>query len=148
MIPEPLQPESLYPLLRSSAVDYKLDPVLVAAVIEQESSWNPWAVRYEAAFRVKYISPLRLTPTEEVVRSMSWGLMQVMGQTAREFGFTGPIPSLCDPVVLLPIGCKVLSHMIEINKGNEYEGLLSWNGGSNPKYASQVLARLSHYANI
>src|ERR1700737_5169749 len=79
-----------------------LQPALVCAVIEQESAWNPWAVRYEPGFLSRYVAPLytagKLSATEAYTRSMSWGLMQVMGQVAREFGFAAnSLPELCDP---------------------------------------------------
>jgi len=78
-------------LARSIAAAHALDPALVCAVIEQESAWNPWAVRYEPGFLSRYVAPLytagKLSATETYTRSMSWGLMQVMGQVAREFGF-------------------------------------------------------------
>ena len=34
-----------------------LDAALVCAVVEQESGWNPWAMRYEPAFFAKYVAP-------------------------------------------------------------------------------------------
>ncbi len=34
-----------------------LDAVLVASVCEQESWWNPWAIRFEPAFEARYIKP-------------------------------------------------------------------------------------------
>src|SRR5712692_6395106 len=94
--------EEMIALARATAVKHALDPVLVCAVIEQESAWNPWAVRYEPGFLSRYVAPLyaagKLSATETYTRSMSWGLMQVMGQVAREFGFAGDsLPELCDP---------------------------------------------------
>jgi Transglycosylase SLT domain len=83
---------------------FDLDPALVCAVIEQESAWNTNAIRYEPVFRERYLLPLKLAPTEEVARSMSWGLMQVMGQVARENGFTGEFLSeICVPSVGIKI---------------------------------------------
>ena len=59
---------------------------LVCAVVEQESNWNTWAIRYEPLFFAKYVAPLytnnKVGATEAYARGMSWGLMQVMGQTA------------------------------------------------------------------
>jgi|HubBroStandDraft_5_1064220.scaffolds.fasta_scaffold02902_4 hypothetical protein len=99
---------------RDSATRNELDPAIVCAVIEQESAWNPHALRYESAFRARYVSPLGLSPTEEIARSISWGLMQVMGQVAREYGFAGKFLSeLCDPEVGIEIGCGVLASKFE-----------------------------------
>ncbi|MGA7913605.1 MAG: transglycosylase SLT domain-containing protein, partial [Candidatus Acidiferrales bacterium] len=79
----------LVTLARSIADHHGVDETLVCAVIEQESAWDTHAMRYEPGFRAHYVAPLRLPPTEEIARSISWGLMQVMGQVAREHGFTG-----------------------------------------------------------
>ena len=145
----------LIALARAAAAYHELDPPLVCAVIEQESAWNPYAIRYEPAFRARYVAPQGLPPTEEIARSISWGLMQVMGQVAREHGFTAKfLSALCDPALGLDIGCAVLAAKISSAARQSGQGiavteiaraLQLWNGGSNPNYAAQVLARLPHY---
>jgi len=82
-------PPSLVAIARTIAQQHALDPALVCAIVEQESSWDTHAMRYEPGFRARYVAPLGLPPTEEVARSISWGLMQVMGQSARASGFAG-----------------------------------------------------------
>ena len=117
----PATPE-LLALARSAALKHALDfafsvsgatydaSALVCAVVEQESAWDAHAIRYEPAFRTRYVAPLGLPPTEEVARSISWGLMQVMGQVAREHGFSGKfLSALCEPAAGLDIGCAVLA---------------------------------------
>lgn len=118
----------------------------MCAVIEQESSWDTYAIRYEHDFYERYIKKLpNLTPTEAQSRSISWGVMQVMGQTAREAGFDGKfLAMLCDPAVGIDIGCKVLRSKIG-HSPNIEAGLLRYNGGGNPVYAAQVLARKEKY---
>src|SRR5208282_5595831 len=109
----------LIALARAVAANHKLDPALVCAVADQESSWNPYAIRYEPAFRSRYVAPLGLPPTEEVARSVSWGLMQVMGQVAREHGFSGKfLTALCEPEAGLEIGCAVLAARIAAGAGD------------------------------
>lgn len=80
-------PSELIGIASTTAARFSLDPALVCAVIEEESSWDTYAMRYEPFFRERYVRPLKLTSTEEIARSVSWGLMQVMGQVAREHGF-------------------------------------------------------------
>jgi soluble lytic murein transglycosylase-like protein len=134
---------------------------LVCAIIEQESAWDACAIRYEPAFRTRYVAPLGLTPTEEIARSMSWGLMQVIGQVAREHGFAGKfLSALTDPATGLDIGCAVLASKLAaarsvsspqpeqgtpLDENTITRALQLWNGGANPDYAAQVLARLPHY---
>jgi hypothetical protein len=115
------------------------------------------AIRYEPAFRTRYVAPLGLPPTEEVARSISWGLMQVMGQVAREHGFAGKfLSALCD-------GPR---HRLRRPRGQALRGgrrpfsqarfavdlepfldhaLALWNGGANPDFAAHVLARIGEY---
>jgi soluble lytic murein transglycosylase-like protein len=158
-------PDNLIALARAAASKHALDAPFVCAVVEQESAWDAHAIRYEPGFRTRYVAPLGLPPTEEIARSISWGLMQVMGQVAREHGFSGKfLSALCDPAAGLDIGCAVLATKLTIRSGspsresNANEGsLLSaagadvarglqlWNGGGNPDYAAQVLARVAHY---
>jgi Transglycosylase SLT domain len=121
----------------------------VCAVVEQESSWDCHAIRYEPAFRIKYVEGQKFSPTEEIARSISWGLMQVMGQVAREQGFKGPsLAVLCDPATGLEMGCTVLRSKLSAAGDNVLKGLLLWNGGGDPNYGDKVLERLSIYSQI
>jgi soluble lytic murein transglycosylase-like protein len=133
-------------LARTIASAHGLDSALVCAVVEQESAWDAFAIRYEPGFRARYVAPLELPPTEEIARSISWGLMQVMGQVAREHGFQRPfLSALCDPSAGLTFGCIVLAAKLAAGGGIVSRGLALWNGGGNPDYASQVLARVFRY---
>ncbi len=204
--------DPLIALARAAAAAHSLDPALVCAVCEQESAWNPWAIRYEPGFLARYVAPLftagKISATEAYSRSFSWGLMQVMGQVAREHGF-GPcspgfpnpgvsaaasLAELCDPASGLDVGCRVLAHKFAAagaklaaenpGTGSPQDGASSttaacpecgqsvpggaldmpaqghgspadprvieralqlWNGGANPGYAAQVLARVAKY---
>jgi soluble lytic murein transglycosylase-like protein len=143
-------PTQLIALARQAAAAQSLDPALVCAVVEQESSWNPWSMRYEPAFFAKYVAPLftnnKISASEAYARGFSWGLMQVMGQVARETGFDGLfLSALCDPEQGLAVGCKVLRKKLDSMAGDPMRGLLAWNGGSNAAYPAQVLARRSRY---
>jgi hypothetical protein len=155
----------LIALARAAASRHALDARLVCAVVEQESTWDAHAIRYEPGFRTRYVAPLGLPPTEEIARSISWGLMQVMGQVAREHGFSGKfLSALCDPAAGLDVGCAVLAAKLTIRPGSSSRGsnatersplpaaevdvargLQLWNGGANPDYAAQVLARVARY---
>lgn len=137
-------------MARDAASRHGLDPPLVCAIVEQESSWDTWAIRYEPAFYERYVVPLisscRLSATEAHARATSWGLMQVMGQVAREHKFCSEfLSSLCDPDNGLDLGCRVFAaRMIEAG-GSVQLALQLWNGGAAPDYASQVLARVSRF---
>jgi soluble lytic murein transglycosylase-like protein len=143
-------PSQLLTLARKAAAAQALDPGIVCAVVEQESAWNPWAIRYEPLFFSKYVASLytnnKISATEAYARGFSWGLMQVMGQVAREAGFDALfLSALCDPEQGLAVGCKVLRKKLDAAAGDTTRALLAWNGGGNANYAAQVLARRSHY---
>jgi soluble lytic murein transglycosylase-like protein len=142
--------QRLIVLAKTVAQRFKLDGALVCAVCEQESNWNPWAMRYEPAFMAKYVAPLytanKISSSEAYARAFSWGLMQVMGQVARECGGDYLfLSALCDPEQGLSIGCTVLAKKLDAFKGDVAKGLLAWNGGGNPSYPTQVLARKQLY---
>ena len=133
-------------LARAIASAHGLDSALVCAVVEEESAWDPHAIRYEPGFRASYVAPLNLPCTEEIARSISWGLMQVMGQVAREHGFQRPyLSALCESSAGLSFGCIVLAAKLAAAGGDVSRGLALWNGGGNPDYAAQVLARVPRY---
>lgn len=142
--------EARLQLINKWAVKYALEPALVCAVCEQESSWNQWAVRYEPLFFSHYIQPMLSnntvhTITEATLRATSFSYMQTMGQVAREMGFNGQfLTQLFDPETGLDIGCKVLRHKLDAASSVE-GGLQLYNGGGDPNYASEVLARVNKY---
>jgi len=131
------------------ALGHSLDPALVCALIEQESGWNPWAIRYEPKFMIRYVAPLftnnKITATEAYARSFSWGLLQVMGQVARESGYSGPLSQLCDPAIGIYTGCKVFAKKLSDAKQDLPTALLHWNGGAQTDYPQQVMNRIAKY---
>ena len=149
-MPDTVNPE-IIELARHIASAHSLNPQLVCAVIEQESAWNAWAVRYEPGFLSRYVAPLytagKFSATEAYTRSMSWGLMQLMGQVARESGFAEvSLAELCDPPTGIEWGCRALAIRLARAKGDVSEALLAWNGGSNPNYPAEVLSRTRNYS--
>jgi soluble lytic murein transglycosylase-like protein len=140
-----IPPSSLVTLAKIRATMAGVDPALTCAVCEQESEWNPWAIRYEPAFYERYVLPLKLSPTVSFARSTSWGLMQLMGETAREEGYMDDLPKLCDPQTGLDRGLVHLKRELNRAAGNQHMALQFWNGGSNPAYGDQVLARMAKY---
>lgn len=110
---------------------------LVRAVVLVESGGNPWRWRPEAHYRylvdVRTGEPFRRltaaenaseTPPDDFAgvpgesraaewlgQQASWGLMQVMGAVAREYGYRDSFTRLCDVSVGLQYGCKHLSRL-------------------------------------
>lgn len=143
--------DEMIALARQAAAKYDLDEALVCALCDHESEgWNTWAMRYEPAFFQKYVAPLyaagKINPTEAYARSFSYGLGQIMGQTAREFGFEGKfLTELCDPEVGIEFACKKLAKAMTLAHGDVNAGLLRYNGGANPEYPGLVTALVPKY---
>ncbi|WP_337432014.1 lytic transglycosylase domain-containing protein [Bilophila sp.] len=89
---------------------------LIAAVIQVESAGNTHAIRFEPSFytmvqREGFQTPAGVSKlTEFNARCFSWGLMQIMGQVARERGCTEPyLSALCEPATGIYWGCRQLA---------------------------------------
>ncbi len=139
---------NLQQLAVSTAYHYGLDPALVQAVCHHESeNWNPWAVRYEPAFYSRYIEKMvGLTQTEKTMRATSFGLMQVLGQVAREQGFDAKfLTGLLDPLDGINAGCKRLKRAMDKAHGDVRDALLDYNGGASPDYPDKVLQYMHLY---
>lgn len=137
--------DGLMQLAENAAAAHGLDPALVKAVCHHESgNWQPWAIRYEPGFYSRYIEKMAgLSATEKTARAFSYGLMQIMGQTARELGFDGEyLAELLDPVINIEYGCRKLAKCLERTYGDVPAALLQYNGGGNPSYPNLVL---QHY---
>lgn len=131
------------------------NPELVKAMVGVESGFNPWAwnpePRYRYLWNVKTGEPFRPLTVDELDdeippkdfpalhgdrdnefwgQQASWGLMQVMGAVAREYGFAGKyLPQLCDPDTGLEFGCRVLVACLRWAGGDVPAALAAYNGG-------------------
>jgi soluble lytic murein transglycosylase-like protein len=123
--------------IKSAARQHELDPHLVGAIVLQESAGMEMAMRFEPKWRFMYkpelFSKLNLTTleTERALQSMSWGLMQIMGTVAREWGHKGPMPELLGIRLNLDIGCRHLKK--KLNLYGEPDGIAAYNSGSPQK---------------
>lgn len=140
--------EARVALAAKYAAKYLLDCALICAMAEHESSWNPWAVRFEPAFEARYIKPSNpaMPTTLELTEAMSFGLMQIMGETAKELGFGGKfLTELCDPDVGMDFGCKKLRRCFDLKGPSTALVLLCYNGGADQNYPAQVQALMPAY---
>jgi len=122
-------------LVRDMAVQFDVHPLLIAAVILQESAGISCAQRFEPRWRyhwntVEWARVVGSTvSTERVGQATSWGFMQVMGGVAREQGFNGWFPELCKPELGIYYGTKVLSQKLdEYPEG--HDAIAAYNAGT------------------
>lgn len=145
---------SIAPLIIEASQQTGISPMLLAAVIHQESAGNPFAVRYEPNFFKKYVEdktrktmlghvPTRCAfETEARLRATSFGLMQIMGQVLRERGFKGEfLTEALDPKTNLKWGSEFLQTLLLKHQDTE-AALLRWNGGGNKNYGKEVLGHI------
>lgn len=119
MTPEWIEawPPGLFEKVKQAAERNGLEPAWVAAVVQTESAGNTNAVRFEPQWRyyhnvAMHAKRLRVTEdTEKHLQMFSWGLMQVMGSVAREWGFPDSLFVLSDPLKGLEFGCRHLKNM-------------------------------------
>ena len=138
--------DELVSLAKATAIAYLLDPAIVCGVVERESQWDEDVKpRFEPAFKEKYIDKMELPEPEATGRATSWGLMQLMGECARESGFAGSFTNLQVPVIGLSQGCKWLKKKLEEAGGFTERGLLYYNGGGNPRYGMEVMSLAEKY---
>jgi soluble lytic murein transglycosylase-like protein len=143
--------------LKKYSVEFDLNIDLLCAVIHTESSGNPWASRFEPKFYERYIKgkPAKELPgffphpnvctsqTENFNRSRSMGLFQIMGNTARLYGFDRPfLDEMFDIPTNIFFGCKILSDKIKKNGSDTEKGLLAYNGGGDKDYPHRVMSNL------
>lgn len=117
-VPAPSQDD----LIVLIATRYQLPVEVVRAMVAHESAGGiTCACRFEKGFYDRYIKGKTLDfrpehcswDTERIGRATSWGLMQVMGETARVVGFRGWYPELCIPEVGLKWGCEYLRRLVD-----------------------------------
>lgn len=146
--------------IQTAAKANGLDPLLVCALVLQESSANTDAFRHERLFWNRYLKRLPEWTNENPRRvSSSYGLMQIMYSTAVERGLARTVPPerLFEPEVGLEFGCRQLKHCFEWQdarfpgaapQDKQLAGLASYNGGlqgpnalrpDNRAYAQSVL---------
>ena len=130
---------------------HNLDPLLVSAIIQVESSGNKWSTRYEPLWHYfkdidawsRKIIPHTTVNTEMIHQQTSWGLMQVMGSVARELGFDGHLPELTQARINILLGCKQL---VRVNRPGYIvdDQIAAYNAGSARRSANGLLENQSY----
>jgi soluble lytic murein transglycosylase-like protein len=117
-VPEENSRRNLLRMIHYEATRYGLDPDLVLALIDVESSFNRFSVSYVGAS----------------------GLMQVMPFWKEFIGDTKD--SLFDTHTNLRYGCIILKHYLDQERGNIERALARYNGSlGNPSYSNLVIKK-------
>ena len=129
--------------IESAAHAHGLPAALLAGVIQEESCFVPWATRAEPAYArnhtvrrlaARWSATHQNTPnayTELLDRSRSYGLTQVMGETAREQGFAAPyLASLYLPRNAIEHGAILLKRLLLRYHDDTLSAISAYNQGS------------------
>lgn len=149
---KPQHVPNLKELIIGNAALFDLDPKLVACIIYQESGGDENAYRVEEGFYDRYLKNKKakelsgyvpnFPPTlisEKRARAVSYGSMQIMGETARMMGYKGRwLPNVKKSEDNIYIGCKYLRYLSDLPATKKISGgkeklryiLTRWNGSS------------------
>lgn len=131
-------------LVGAASKSVGIDPEVLASIIYCESGGDKWAFRYEPDFYDKYISKatrdtlsghvpeeLPNLETEKRARAISYGLCQILGETARSrLHITHDnLSELFDSELNVTLGAVFLAHLLE-----EY----SWIADEKQRYVAVV----------
>lgn len=149
--------------IEAAAAAADLDPALVAGVVLAESGGLTHAYRYEPGFWKRYKLAEQPAYRDQNPRrwAASYGLLQILGTTARELGHAGSPEALFEPSCGLRWGCAYLRACLEWAQKFEapdrdtlISALAAYNGGRssaqkppsprNAPYALRVLAHIQH----
>jgi len=142
--------------IHEAAATFGVDPSLVAAIVQTESAGNPLVLRAEPDFAylktpARFAERLGISKETEIAcQKISWGLMQIMGGTARDLGFEGHLTELIFPASNLYWGCKYLGTRVKKYKSLA-TAIAAYNSGTpvmvpgtmtfkNQKYVDKVLS--------
>ena len=151
--------------IQAAAKKHDLDPMLVEAIVVQESAGNADAFRFEPNFWNRYLKPMKIyvgaNPREV---SSSYGLMQVMYQVAVERGFPRDLRPQHLFIVenALEYGCRQLKFQFDAAKKFSAEhpeipvqpkdiimaAIASYNGGNGGNRPGQVLRNAAYARSV
>lgn len=119
---------------------YGVDPFLIAAICQVESSGRRYATRFEPKYRY-FVDPTGLAEkfgssfeVEKEGQQTSFGYMQVMGAVFREHGFVGPFDAVFAPAINIHFGTKHLANFLKRYSQRHLAAIASYNAGS-PRYS-------------
>ena len=134
------------PEIERAAKAHNVPAPLIAAVIQEESRFDQWATRAEPLYyknrkvRRAAMRWIRAHPggpnqfTELADRSRSYGLMQIMGETAREQGFASPfLAALYIPDNAIAHGATLIKRLLARYKNDTLSAISAYNQGSAKK---------------
>lgn len=146
-----------------AAERYKLDPILLAAIVSSESDFRPEVSRYEPKFQARYIdnhpSYCFLPDYTRALLATSFGLTQILGVTAVEGGLqVFDLDKLYEPEYNLEYGCRHLAKIFKKYGPKVERVIAAYNAGSprkgpkgnwvNHKYVTRTMKRYQQFSSL
>lgn len=131
-----LENAALLGLIVSTARGVQAPPELVLGIIEAESGGDPHATKINSTYPYTMMQAKRpagcSVDMERMCQKTAWGLMQVMGATARELGFEDWLSELVFPETNIRLGIEFLGRkMSQYLDRDGIEGVVAaYNGGA------------------
>lgn len=128
-------PPKLKDLIIAKGREIGVDPLIFAAIIMQESAFDPYAIRFESHWKIykdpeTFARKQRISvETEKSMQAHSFGLTQCMGCVMRERGFDGPWALAFDPATNITCGMKHFKLFMGRHE-NLLDQIASYNAGS------------------
>lgn len=122
-------------IVRLEAVKSSISTRFIFALIETESDWEPWAVKYEPDYRWTVEDPNLgkfkcSDDTIQTMQSFSYGLCQIMGNHFYDFGFDGFCTQLLDPKLNIMVAIKILEGFEHKEINSPEELYATYNAGT------------------
>jgi soluble lytic murein transglycosylase-like protein len=93
---------------------WQIKTLLLKAVAITESSLDPHAYRFEPLYFERYMADKpEWKDKDPKIVSASYGLCQIMFPVAVNLGFVGTTEELCDPMINIMLGAKLIRQLID-----------------------------------
>lgn len=122
--------------MKGAAEHFGVDVNLVAAIVQAESGGITFRTRYEPNYNYlsapeRWAGRLGITKETEIIcQKTSYGLMQLMGATARDEGYEDYLVEMVEPAIGIYWGTKFLAGKLKKYKGHTKRAIAAYNAGS------------------
>lgn len=142
---------SIHEIIFYEAKKAGINPIVIESIVEQESNFNPKALRYEKKWELKYGSKFKINPGESLktwrMNFHSIGLMQIGYGLHKEFCDLKSYKDLEDPRTNIICGIKIISKCVEKNKLSTCIKSFNGSGPMADRYRNEVFVKINKRLN-
>lgn len=144
--------KSLDSIIASVSNKFNVKPIVIKAIIEQESQYNPDVIKYEQSWESQYAKTTKRKPGENLeswkLNFHSIGLMQIGYILHKDFCELNSYTDLFNPEKNITCGTKIFAECLK--KSDKTTCIRNYNGRGPKaeKYKNEVMARISRLMTI